>query len=220
MLTIYGVYRSRAARNIWMALELGIPFEVKPVIQAYRLIDRAPGLPPMNTRSPEFLRHNPLGQIPVIRDDGLVLTESLAINLYLARKYGGQSGIGPADVAEEGQMAMWTMRAAKEFEDRALDVLMHRASLPEDERDENVAQMAEAVLRDRLPIIDSALSRNGWLVGGRFTVADLNVAEVLRYALPAKRLFEDNANIKRWIEACHARPAFQQMWNAREAEPV
>ena len=220
MLKIYGVYRSRAARNIWMALELGIPFEVKPVIQAYRLLDRVPGLPPINTRSPEFLRLNALGQIPVVDDGGLILTESLAINLYLARKYGGQSGIGPSDIAEEGQMAMWTMRAAKEFEDRALDVLMHRASLAEDERDENVAQMAEAVLRDRLPVIDAALARTGWLVGGRFTVADLNVAEVLRYALPAKSLFDDNPGIKRWIEACHARPAFQQMWQTREAEPA
>lgn len=220
MITIYGVLRSRASRNVWLLNELGVPYEVKPVMQAYRLLNRPPGIPPLNTRSPEFLRLNRLGQIPVMKDGELVLTESLAINLYLARKYGVDRGIGPASVEEEGQMAMWTLRAAKEFEDRTLDILQHRLSLPEEERDANVAANAEAVLRDRFPIIDAALERNGWLVGDRFTVADINVAEVLRYALPAKSLFDDNPNIKAWIEACHARPAFQQMWAAREAEPA
>ena len=220
MLTIYGVYRSRASRNIWMALELGIPFTVKPVVQAYRLLDRPPGLPPINTRSPEFLRLNPLGQIPVIEDDGVVLTESLAINLYLARKYGEKSGLGPKNLAEEGQMAMWALRGATEIESHALEVLLHRAELSPDERDEAVAMAAEAALRDRLPVVDAALAETGWLVGGRFTVADINLAEVLRYALPAKRLFDANPNLKRWIEACHARPAFQQMWKTRESEPA
>jgi glutathione S-transferase len=220
MVTIYGVLRSRASRNVWLLNELGIPYEVKPVIQAYRLLDRPPGLPPMNTRSPEFLRLNRLGQIPVMVDDGLVLTESLAINLYLARKYGVDRGIGPISVEEEGLAAMWTLRAAKEFEDRTLDLLMHRVSLPEEERDPVVAANAEAVLRDRFPIIDTALAGSGWLMGDRFTVVDINVAEVLRYAMPAQSLFDDNPNIKAWIEACHARPAFQKMWAARNAEPA
>ena len=220
MITIYGVHRSRASRNIWLCNELGVPFEIKPVIQAYRLMDRPPGIPPMNTRSPEFLRLNPLAQIPVVTDGALVLTESLAINLYLAARYGVASGLGPADIEENALMTMWSFRAATEFEDRCLDVLQHRASLPPEERDPSVAMMAEAVLRDRFPIIDAALARTGWLVGGRFTVADLNVAEVLRYALPAQGLFDDNPRVRAWIEACHARPAFQAMWKAREAEPA
>lgn len=220
MITIFGVLRSRAARNVWLLNELGIPYQVKPVMQAYRLLNRPPGIPPMNTRSPEFLRLNRLGQIPVMKDDALILTESLAINLYLARKFGVERGVGPASIEEEGLMAMWTLRAAKEFEDRSLDILQHRASLPEEERLQHVAADAEAVLRDRFPIIDAALERSGWLVGDRFTVADLNVAEVLRYALPAKSLFDDNPNIRKWIEACHARPAFKDMWAAREAEPA
>lgn len=220
MITVYGVHRSRASRNIWMLHELGVPFEIRPVIQAYRLLDRPPGLPTMNTRSPEFLRLNGLGQIPVLTDGDLVLTESLGINLYLARRYGVSSGIGPATVEEEGQMTMWSFRAAKEYEDRALDILMHRASLPAEERELAVAQMAEAVLRDRFPVISSALQKTGWLVGGRFTVADLNLAEVLRYATPARELFDDNPVIKAWLEACHERPAFKKMWADRDKEPA
>lgn len=114
MLTIYGVYRSRASRNIWLAEELGIPFKVVPVIQHYREPKPADML---HTRSPEFLAVNPNGHIPSIDDDGLVLHESLAINLYLARKHGGP--LAPKTVGEDGQMTMWALWAATEIEERA-----------------------------------------------------------------------------------------------------
>uniref|UniRef100_UPI0005BD2FB3 glutathione S-transferase N-terminal domain-containing protein n=1 Tax=Ensifer sp. ZNC0028 TaxID=1339236 RepID=UPI0005BD2FB3 len=96
MLTIYGVYRSRASRNYWMARELGIPFQSVPVIQARRVADPLATDAPINTKSPAFLAVNPMGLIPAIEDDGVVLTESLANNLYLARKYGGP--LAPADI--------------------------------------------------------------------------------------------------------------------------
>ena len=60
----------------------------------------------------------------------------------------------------------------------------------------------------------------GWLVGGRFTVADLSLAEVLRYAQPAKELFDERPGVDAWIKACQARPAFRAMWAARETETV
>src|SRR5437660_8934863 len=80
MLTIYGVYRSRASRNIWLAHELGLPFKQVPVIQHDRLPDAEASGAPINTRSPAFLKINPNGRIPSIDDDGLVLHESLAIS--------------------------------------------------------------------------------------------------------------------------------------------
>ena len=218
MLTIYGVHNSRAARNIWLCYELGVPFEQKKVVQAYRLTTRAPGLPTLNTRSPEFVKVNPSGLIPAINDDGLVLTESLAINLYLARKHGGP--VAPASVAEEGKAMQWTFWAATEIERTALDLLFNRAYKPEDERDATLADNAESVLRDKLPVLDAALAKTGWLVGERFTVADLNVAEVIRYATCAPRLFALNPNIKRWLDACHERPAFKRMWQERAQEQL
>ena len=103
-LTIHGCYRSRASRNIWLANELGLTFTHVPVIQVYRLPDPAAADAPIHTQSPSFLAINPNGQIPAIEDDGFVLTESLAINLYLARKHGGP--LAPANVEEEGLAAM------------------------------------------------------------------------------------------------------------------
>jgi len=110
MLTIYGVYRSRASRNYWMAEELGIEFKSVPVLQATRMDNPLAADAPLNTLSPDFLAVNPMGMIPSIKDGDLVLNESLAINLYLARKYGGP--LSGQTVEEEGLIATWTMWAA------------------------------------------------------------------------------------------------------------
>src|SRR4029077_15279023 len=139
-----GVVRSRASRNIWLAYELGIPFRHVPVIQHYRLKEPLPASV-VHTRSPEFLKVNPSGHIPSIDDDGLVLHESLAINLYLAKKHGGP--LAPANVAEDGLMTMWALWAATEVEAHALQVVTHRVSKPPAERDPKIADAAVEALR-------------------------------------------------------------------------
>ena len=219
MLTIYGCYRSRASRNIWLANELGLKFKHVPVIQAGRTPDPlAPGAP-INTKSPEFRKINPNGQIPAIDDDGLILNESLAINLYLARKHGGP--LAPANVAEEGQCAAWTLWAATEVEPHSILVLYNLVGKPPAERDAKVAAAAIEALRSRFAVLDGALAAGGgYVVGKRFTVADVNLAEVFRYAMPAAELFAAAPNVKAWLAACHARPAFKAMMAAREAEPA
>lgn len=218
MLTIHGVLRSRATRNIWLAHELGLEFRHVPVIQAYRLADPAAPDAPPNTRSPDFLRLNPNGRIPVLEDGDLVLNESLAINLYMAKKHGGP--LAPADLAEDGQMTAWALWAATEAEPHTIDVLYHRFAKPPEERDAAKADAAVAALRAPFAVLNAALAASGFLVGGRFTVADINTAEVIRYAQPAPELFAGAPRVKSWIEACHARPAFQRMMEARAAEPA
>lgn len=214
MLTIYGVYRSRASRTIWLAHELGIPFRHVPVMQRYRLKDPVPaGI--LHTKSPEFMRINPNGHIPSIDDDGLVLHESLAINLYLARKHGGP--LAPATIAEEGQIDMWTLWAATEVEPQAINVLYHRVGNVTVIKDPKVADQAVEALRPPFAVLEKAVT-GGYLVGGRFTLADLNAAEIVRYALPAPELFEAFPGVKAWLDACRARPAYQAMWSKRLTE--
>lgn len=214
MLTIYGVYRSRASRNIWLAEEFGIPFRQVPVIQHYRTVPA--GM--LHTQSPEFLKINPSGLIPSIDDDGLVLHESLAINLYLARKHGGP--VAGANVAEEGQIAMWSLWAATGVEPHAINILYHRLGNPHGAKDPKIADAAVEALKGPFAVLDKALAKSGWLVGDRFTVADLNAAEIVRYAQAAPELFEAAPRVKAWLAACQARPAFKKMWAARDAEPA
>jgi glutathione S-transferase len=218
MLTIYGCYRSRASRNLWLLHEIGIDFKQVSVIQGYRLTNPTAPDAALNTLSPAFRSVNPNGHIPTIDDDGLVLHESLAINLYLAKRDGGT--LGPADLAEDGQMAMWALWAATEVEPHAIQILYNMAARPPAERDPAIAEAAIRALDGPFAVLDQALATSGWLVGGRFTVADINVAEVVRCAMPAAALFECAPRVRAWIEACHARPGFQQMALAREAEPA
>jgi glutathione S-transferase len=207
MLTIYGVYRSRASRVIWLAYELGLPFKHIPVIQHGRLASaNSPG-EALNSRSPAFLKVNPNGHIPAIDDDGLMLCESLAVNLYLAKKHGGP--LAPANVAEDGEMTMWSLWAATEVESNALSVLQKGPS-----------EALISALRGPFAVLDTVLAKGGHPVGGRFTVADINVAENVRYAMGAPGLFDEAPRVKAWLAACHARPAFKKMWEAREREPA
>ncbi|MBO0742369.1 MAG: glutathione S-transferase family protein, partial [Hyphomicrobiaceae bacterium] len=215
--TIYGVHRSRAARVIWLANELGIPFVHVPVVQLYRLAADA-GTGTLHTRSADFLKINPNGHIPTIEDDGLVLSESMAINLYLAKKHRGP--LAPADLAEDALMTMWALWAATEVEPHALQVLNHRQAKRPEERDSNLAEAAIAALRAPFAVLEATLRASDYLVGGRFTVADINAAEVFRYAMPAPELFEAAPRVTAWLAACHARPAFKRMMAAREKEPA
>lgn len=216
-LTIYGCYRSRASRNIWLALELGLEFEHVPVIQVYRVPDpTAPGAP-LHTRSPEFLAINPNGHIPSIVDDGFALHESLAINLYLARKHGGP--LAPRDAKEEGLAVMWSLWAATECEGHALNLQYHLAAHPPEKRNPELVAAARAALPAPFAVLDATLAQGGgYVMGGRFTVADINVAEIMRYAKPAAELFEAAPHVKAWLAACQERPAFKAMWQARDAE--
>lgn len=216
---LYGVVRSRATRPLWALLESGLPFEHVPVVQAARLPDpQAPGAP-LNTASPAFLAINPMGQVPAFEDDGLILTESLAITLHIARKAGAP--FGPRDAAEDALFQNWALFAASSVEPGALDILY---PLMEGAKDtpEGQARMARGVAALARPVarIEAHLAANEWLVGGRFTVADVCLAEVLRYAqahAPALAAFPAT---RAWLARCQARPAFQQMVAMRNAEPT
>ncbi|MBV7516101.1 glutathione S-transferase family protein [Ensifer sp. ENS12] len=219
MLTIYGVYRSRASRNYWMARELGIPFTSVPVIQARRVADPLAADAPINTRSPAFLAVNPMGLIPAIEDDGVVLTESLANNLFLARKYGGP--LGPADIREEGLMGNWTMWAATEVEPHAVQIIL-TYDYGTEETDQGRATITTCAksLDKVFTRLEEHLDGRDYLVGDRFTVADLNLAEVFRYAMSQKQLFEKHPRVSAWLARCHARPAFKAMMEERLKEPA
>lgn len=212
MLTIYGVHRSRALRALWLVAELDLPFRHVPVIQAYKLQDPLAEDAPLNTRSPAFLAINPNGHVPSIDDDGLILHESMAINLHIARKAGGP--LAPADGAENALATMWSFWGVTEIETQALVIQAHTG------KDQAKVDGAVTALRKPFAVLNDALGEAGHVVGDRFMVADINLAEVVRYASAARTLFDDAPRVKAWLASCHARPAFQAIWQKREAEPL
>ena len=219
MITLYGVYRSRASRPLWLLAETATPFTHIPVIQSYRLPDPQKTDMPLHTASPAFLAINPQAQIPAMTDGDLVLTESLAITLYLARRYGGD--LGPQSDAESAQINQWTLFAATGIETPALEIL-YTQSDGGDKTAEGQAAIAINAEKLRRPLarLNQHLSAHPYLVSNRFTVADINTAECLRYAQGHPTLMSEFPAAKTWLETCQARPAFQSMWSARLKEPT
>lgn len=210
-LTIHGIVASRAVRPLWVAAELGLPVEHVPT--PYK--DGA-------TRTPEFLALNPNGHIPVVidhrPDSEVVVWESMACALYLARHHGRGDGsdLAPASAAEDADALRWAFWTVTELEKDALTVLMHRVAMPAEQRKPELAEAAEKRLRVPLAVLAQHLAAQqargqAHLAAQRFTVADLCVASVLTWARPAPGLLADFALTDAWLHACVHRPALLQL---------
>lgn len=219
MLTLYGVSRSRATRPLWALHETGLAFTQVPVLQAYRMTGANAGWGGLTTASPAYLAINPQGQIPALADGPVVLTESLAITLYIARKSGGT--LGPASDLETAQTEQWALFAATSIETPALEIHYPVTEGREATR-EGAALIAVAAEKLRRPLarLQAWLAEHTYLVGDRFTAADINTAECVRYAQGHLALMAEFPAMHDWLLRCQSRPAFQAMWAARLAEPA
>jgi glutathione S-transferase len=184
-------------RPLWMLEELGVPYENEKVSFVNQ------------TRTPDFLRLNPNGHIPVLKDGDLVLWESLAINLYLARKY--DKGLWPKRVEDEGRAYQWSVWAMTELEEPLLTALLNRTFLPEGQRDAKKADDAAERFKKPLGVLDGALAGREYLLGNAFSVADLNVASVLTWAPLAGLDVSAAKNAQTRLGRCTARPAFVKL---------
>ena len=210
-LTIYGIAASRALRPLWAATELGLDFDhvATPYLGGA-------------THTAEFLALNPNGHIPVLvdqRPDGeVVVWESMACALYLARHHGVADGAGlaPATPREDAEALRWSFWAVTELEKDALAVLMHRVAMPPAQRKPALADAAEKRLRPVLAVLEQQLQHQrdcgqAHIAAERFTVADLCVASVLGWARPARALLAQFPATHAWLEGCLQRPAHAEL---------
>jgi glutathione S-transferase len=194
MLQLYGNPRSRAMRCLWMLEEMGEP---------YQLIEKSTRTDEL--QSADYVRLNPNARIPTLVDGDFVLWESMAINLYLAQKYAGPMHCADSKVL--GLAAQWSFWAMLEMEAMLLDLLQHRAVLPEFARDASYAERDELLLRKPLGILDDTLTGREHLAGWQFSVADLNVASILVWGKMGRLDLSPYPNVARWLDSCLARPA-------------
>jgi glutathione S-transferase len=195
MLKIYGIRQSRAKRCLWMARELGLPFEQIDVHFNH------------TRESPELMRINPNARVPAIDDDGFTLYESMAINLYLARKYGAGKDFVPLSLEDEARATQWSFWVMTEIERPMLAVLMHaqnRRALSEE-----TLRQCKTDLERPLSVLEDHLGQRAYLLGERFTVADLNVASVLAWMKLADMDLPPFPRVGDWLTRCVSRPAFQ-----------
>ncbi len=195
MIVFYGSPMSSAGRTHWMLAELGIPYE-------YKRISVRDG----DNRKPEFLAVNPSGKIPCIQDGAVTLTESMAINFYLAEKYG--TDLMPADLVERARVYEWSFWSISNVQPIVLTILQNTMIRPEAERDATAAATARQQLPPFLAHLNNALAGTHYLVGNRFTVADVNTASVVSLTTMGGIDLGAYPHVQAWFGRLQARPAF------------
>lgn len=205
-LTIYGLALTRAGRCLWAAEELGIDYD-----------HVATNMFTGEHKSPEFLAINPNGKLPAMVHGDLKLFESMAINLYLASAFGEDTlqPAGPEEIALATQWSIWVMT---ECEQPLLYGLLHTLGLMGFEQSPAKVQEQREKLEGPLAVLDSALAGREYLVGDRFTVADLNVASVFLWATLANMDLAPHSNVQAWLTRCLERPACKAIGEKAKAE--
>lgn len=169
MITVFG--EGRGFRVVWLLEEMGLPYRLRDV-------DLLAGV----ENDPEFLKINPAGFIPAIRDGDVTMVESIAIMEYLAGRY------GPTPLAPGAQDAAFP--AYQQFlhlGEAGLAASIYFVSgarhiAPENERDNWSARQALAVFTTRLTLVTRQLERAPYMAGNVFTAADISVGYALEMA--------------------------------------
>ena len=158
--TIYGVSGSRAIRSLWAIEEVGLQYTH---VATHFFND---------SKTDDYLSVNPNGRIPALVDDETTLFESMAINLYLTKKYA--PALYPASEGEEAKAIQWSVWAISEIEPQQMQKFFNRDNI-----DQSTIESATENLRRPLAVLNEHLTDRQYLLGDYFTVADLNVSGVM-----------------------------------------
>ncbi|TQF77101.1 glutathione S-transferase family protein [Elioraea sp. Yellowstone] len=199
---LYGIPRSRAFRCLVALEETGVEYELVPT-------DFTEGV-----KSPAFRAINPNAKIPALVDGETVLFESLAINLYLMRKYGD---LWPRTVEDEGRVFQWTLWTATEIEPPQMQWAYNTFVRPADQRDPAEAAAGAERLKAPLGVLETVLADRDHLLGAAYSPADLQVSCVLYTAWFNGFDLAPFPKAKAWLDRCLNRPAVLRARNMREA---
>ncbi len=193
-LKIYGFPQSRTFRVLWMAEEIrlakGIDYQ-----HDGRIFSSGP-------ERDKLLSLNPMGQVPVIEDDGFVLRESMAINLYLSKKHDCLAVSTPEQEALAWQWSFWVMTSVDSV---VLDYLRFKLGILGAQKDEQRTRELEVQLAKPVQVLNSELEMKSYLLGDEFCVADLNVASVFVWAQLGQLPMDHATHLQDWLSRCLGR---------------
>jgi glutathione S-transferase len=193
MMKLYGFGPTRSLRALWALQELGLPFAFVPV-----------NLAKGEHRTPEFLRLNPAGKLPVLIDGDLVLTESAAIVMYLAEKHPAGK-LMPADLTMRAQAYRWVLFAVTELEQPLWRMAKHTFLYPEDKRLPDEIALAKQDFAAMAAVLEQHMNGRSFVVGETMTVADCATAYVMDWADEVGEL-DPFPNLKAYLARMYARP--------------
>lgn len=189
--TLYGISGSRAIRSIWAAEETGLDYQH---VATHFVND---------SKTEEYLAVNPNGRIPALTDGDLLLCESMAINLYLAKNYGGE--LYPQDAASEASAWQWSLWGISEIEPLQMQIVVQKLFTREEKRDPAVIARAEKGLRRPMDVLNDHLEKQPFLLGEQFSIADLNVAGVMLLLEAIQFDTSKWSHAKAWLQRCYER---------------
>ena len=190
---LYEFAPTRSIRARWILQELAVDFEALSV-----------NLQAREHWSPEFLELNPAGKVPVLIDGDLLLTESVAIVLYLAEKYPDR-GFIPTDPQLRAEAYRWILFAVTELEQPLWRIARHTALYPERDRLPADVILARREFVTMAAVLEEHMKGRNYVVGERVSAADFIVAYTLDWATEAK-LLGDCPNLQSYVERMYARP--------------
>ncbi len=193
MIKLYGAPMSSAGRTRWMIEETGVAYDFV-VTNMRDAAGRA-----------ELEKVFPGSKIPYLIDGDVKLFESMAINFYLAEKYA--PALWPTDLVERAEVYQWSFWALTNLQPEAMTVMRHVAMLPPDQRDPAKAEEGKVGVQRYLEQLEDALTGE-YLVGGRITVADVNVGSVVN--IPLRTGQSAGPRVTAWMDRLRARPAYQR----------
>lgn len=184
---------TRSIRVRWTLQELGVDFDSV-------IVNLIKG----EHRSPAFLKINPAGKLPVLVDDEMVLTESIAIVLYLAEKYPDRALI-PTDPRDRAQLHRWLLFTTTELEQPLWRILRHTAIYPEEKRIPAERALAADDFMAMAKVLEAHMAGRTFVVGDTVTVGDFVLAYTLDWAKTANQLHELPC-LEAYMERMYARP--------------
>jgi len=193
---LYGFPPTRSIRVLWTLRELDVEFEFINVDPTKGELGR-----------PEFLAVNPAGKLPVLVDGDLILTESVAIVLYLAEKY-PEKGLLPSDLRARAEVYRWLLFCATELEQPLLRMSRHTLLYPPEKRLAAEVPIARQDFLEMAAVLEKHMEGRQFLVGENVTVADFVAAYTLDMASLMKKhmLLDELPRLREFMERMYRRP--------------
>lgn len=203
MITLYGTAGSRSTRALWALEETGQPY-------AYVSVDLA------NCRAGDrpLSDLNPACKVPVLEEGPFILTESMAICLHVADRDPGKALLPETDSGARAHLLQWCSFVIGELEQPLWTLAKHTFILPPERRVPGVRETAVYELDLALSVLETGLGARAWILGDRFTAADILIADTLGWAnVPDGSL--SSPALLRYLERARNRPAYAR---ARDRE--
>jgi glutathione S-transferase len=198
---IYYAPNTRAVRIVWLFKELGLPYE----LESFQLGDK-------KMRAPEYLAVHPLGRVPALDDDGVLVLESGAIVEYVLAKYGDGRMVPSTASAQFPQYLQWLHYAEGMIMPPVNTIVVETILLPPERRNEDNVGRAVKLLGRMLDAVNLHLEGREYLAG-EFSGADIMTGHATIVATKLGADISDKPHVAAYIERLQARPALQAAWD-------